>query len=78
MNSLGFVTFLLIGGMAFWVLFFLLGFVLPYWISLGVFEWLRPKKVFDEEDKNQYLNLYLERPIIDWSFFCSIKMQLLT
>lgn len=52
MNSFGFVTFLLIGGMAFWVLFFLLGFVLPYWISLGVFEWLRPKKVFDEEDKN--------------------------
>jgi hypothetical protein len=52
MNSLGFVTFLLIGGMAFWVLLFLLGFVLPFWITLGVFDWMRPKRVFDEEESN--------------------------
>ena len=51
MNILGIVTFLLIGGMAFWVLLFLLGFVLPFWITIGVFDKIRPKRVFDEEDK---------------------------
>jgi hypothetical protein len=50
MSILGLVAFLLIGGMAFWVLFFLLGFILPYWISLALFERFRPKKVFEEED----------------------------
>ncbi|MEN9698982.1 MAG: hypothetical protein RLZZ301_180 [Bacteroidota bacterium] len=43
--------FLLIGGMAFWMLFFLLGFILPYWLTLGLFEQLRPKRIFDEEKK---------------------------
>ena len=52
MSILGIVTFLLIGGMAFWVLFFLLGFVLPFWITLGVFDKIRPKRVFDEEETN--------------------------
>ncbi|MBI2257769.1 MAG: hypothetical protein HYU67_02605 [Flavobacteriia bacterium] len=47
--AFGFTVFLLIGGMAFWMLFFLLGFVVPFWISLGVFQMLRPKKVFDDE-----------------------------
>ena len=50
MNILGIVTFFLIAGMAFWVLLFLLGFVLPFWITLGVFDKLRPKRVFDEEE----------------------------
>ena len=50
MNILGIVTFFLIAGMAFWVLVFLLGFVLPFWITLGVFDKLRPKRVFDEEE----------------------------
>ncbi|MEN9968047.1 MAG: hypothetical protein RIR94_217, partial [Bacteroidota bacterium] len=31
MSTFGIVMFLLIGGMAFWMLFFLLGFILPYW-----------------------------------------------
>jgi hypothetical protein len=52
MSILGIVTFLLIGGMAFWVLFFLLVFVLPFWITLGVFDKIRPKRVFDEEETN--------------------------
>ena len=52
MSVLGIVTFLLIGGMAFWVLLFLLGFVLPFWITLGVFDKIRPKRVFEEEDVN--------------------------
>lgn len=45
----GTVLFILIGGMAFWILLFLLGFVLPYWVTLGVMERMRPKRVFDEE-----------------------------
>ena len=49
MSILGIVIFLLIGGMAFWVLAFLLGFVLPYWITLGVFEKLQPKRIYDDE-----------------------------
>lgn len=44
--------FLLIGGMAFWLLFFLLGFVVPFWITLGVFAKLRPKRVFEDETEN--------------------------
>ncbi|MBI1837224.1 MAG: hypothetical protein HYR91_08175 [Flavobacteriia bacterium] len=53
MSIFGIVMFLLIAGMAFWMLLFLLGFVVPYWITLGVFEKLRPKRVFDyEEEEN--------------------------
>lgn len=51
MNGLGLATFLLIGGMAFWLLFFLLGFIVPYWISLGIFAKIRPKRIFEEEEK---------------------------
>ena len=49
MSGLGITIFLLIGGMAFWVLLFLLGFILPFWISLGVFDKIRPKRVFEDE-----------------------------
>ncbi len=38
MSVFGIVMFLLIGGMAFWMLLFLLGFAVPFWITLGVFE----------------------------------------
>lgn len=51
MSTFGIVMFLLIIGMAFWLLFFLLGFILPYWLALGLFEQLRPKRIFDEEKK---------------------------
>ena len=51
MSTFGIVLFLLIGGTAFWMLLFLMGFVLPYWITLGIFEQLRPKRVLDEEEK---------------------------
>ena len=51
MSTFGIVMFLLIGGMAFWMLFFLLGFILPYWLTLGLFEQWRPKRIFDEESK---------------------------
>lgn len=50
MSALGFTIFLLIGGMAFWLLFFLLGFIVPFWIGLGVFQLIRPKRIFDEEE----------------------------
>jgi hypothetical protein len=50
MSVFGIVIFLLIGGMAFWMLLFLMGFVLPYWITLGVFEKMRPKRIYEEEE----------------------------
>ena len=50
MSVFGIVTFLFIGGMAFWLLVFLLGFAVPYWITLGVMEKMRPKRVLDEEE----------------------------
>ncbi len=50
MSIFGLVMFLLIAGMAFWLLLFLMGFVLPYWITLGAIEQMRPKKVFEDEE----------------------------
>lgn len=50
MSIFGIVLFLLLGGMAFWLLVFLMAFVVPYWVTLGAIEQLRPKKVFDEEE----------------------------
>ena len=52
MSSFGIVLFLLIFGMAFWMLLFLLGFILPYWLTLGLFEQLRPKRIFEEKEEN--------------------------
>ena len=49
MSALGITIFLLVGGMAFWVLLFLLGFVLPFWITLGIFDKIRPKRVFEDK-----------------------------
>ncbi len=53
MSIFGIVLFLLIAGMAFWMLFFLLGFVVPYWITLGVFAKLRPKRIFEEQEEEK-------------------------
>lgn len=52
-SILGTVIFLLIAGMAMWLLSFLLTFVLPYWIMQGTIELLRPKKVFDDEIEDE-------------------------
>jgi len=51
MSIFGLVLFLIIGGMAFWLLFFLLGFIIPFWISLSISAKLRPKRVFENEDE---------------------------
>jgi len=51
MSILGIVLFLLIGGMAFWMLLFLMGFILPFWISLGIAQQLRPKRVFEKDEE---------------------------
>ena len=53
MSFLGLATFLLFGGMAFWMLVFLMGFVLPYWITLGVFQQLKPKRIFEDDDETE-------------------------
>ncbi len=57
MSTFGIVLFLLIGGMAFWMLLFLMGFILPYWITLGLFEQLRAKRVLDDKEKSLPLSL---------------------
>jgi len=51
MSILGIVLFLLIGGMAFWMLLFLMGFILPFWISLGIAQSMRPKRVFEKDEE---------------------------
>ncbi|MNE00527.1 hypothetical protein D3C87_04460 [compost metagenome] len=51
MSVFGIVLFLLIGGMAFWMLLFLMGFVLPFWITLGINQQMRPKRVFEKDDE---------------------------
>lgn len=43
--------FLLIGGMAFWLLLFLMGFIVPFWITLGVFEKMRPKRIYEDNEE---------------------------
>ncbi|WP_343747091.1 hypothetical protein [Fluviicola sp.] len=50
MSIFGIVLFLLIGGMAFWMLLFLMGFVLPFWITLGIGQQMRPKRVFEKDE----------------------------
>lgn len=52
MSVFGIVLFLIFAGMAFWMLLFLLGFVVPFWITLGVFEKLRPKRILEDEDQH--------------------------
>ena len=52
MSTFGIVMFLLIAGMAFWLLVFLMAFILPYWITLGLFEQLRPKRIFEDKEKH--------------------------
>lgn len=49
MSIFGIVLFLLISGMAFWMLLFLMGFILPFWITLGIFEKMQPKRIFEED-----------------------------
>ncbi|MCJ8291797.1 MAG: hypothetical protein HRT58_18545 [Crocinitomicaceae bacterium] len=51
MSAFGLVLFLFIGGSAFWLLTFLMGFVLPYWITLGALEKLRPKRILEDEEE---------------------------
>lgn len=53
MSFIGLATFLLFAGMAFWMLVFLMGFVLPYWITLGVFQQLKPKRIFEDDDETE-------------------------
>ena len=52
MVALGFAIFLLIGLMAFWCLAFLMGFAVPYWITLGALHMLRPKRLVEEQEEN--------------------------
>ena len=53
MQALGVVLFLLIGGMAFWMLLFLLGFAVPFWATLGLFETLKSSKMSDDSDDEE-------------------------
>jgi len=48
--AVGLVLFLIFGGLAFWLLLFTMGFILPFWITLGIREKLRPKRIFEDEE----------------------------
>jgi hypothetical protein len=35
--------------MAFWLLVFLMGIAVPYWITMGALQMIKPKKVFEQD-----------------------------
>jgi antibiotic biosynthesis monooxygenase (ABM) superfamily enzyme len=41
---LGFLSFLTILTIGFWLMIFLLTFVIPYWLTGAFFEWLKERK----------------------------------
>ena len=49
MTGFGIAIFFFILFMAFWVLIFLATVAIPYWVTLGAFDMLRPKKVLEED-----------------------------
>jgi ABC-type microcin C transport system permease subunit YejB len=51
MNVFGIILFLIFGGLAFWMLFFLLGFIAPLWITLAIREKFRPKRIFEDKEE---------------------------
>ncbi|MCH2223867.1 MAG: hypothetical protein MK066_03785 [Crocinitomicaceae bacterium] len=51
MSVFGIVLFLFLGGLAFWLLTFLLGFAVPYWVTLGIFEKMRPKRILEDNEE---------------------------
>jgi uncharacterized membrane protein YedE/YeeE len=53
MSIFGILMFLILGGMAFWLLLFLLGFAVPFWITLGAIDQIRPKRVFEDEESEE-------------------------
>lgn len=48
---LGFIAFLVILGIGFWLMIFLLTFVIPYWLTGNLFEFLRERKQLKEEEE---------------------------
>lgn len=51
MASLGLAFFLVVGLMAFWLLVFLMGFMVPFWVTIGAMQMLRPKRLTEESNK---------------------------
>ena len=41
---LGFILFLTILTIGFWLMIFLIGFVIPYWLSGNLIEWFKERK----------------------------------
>ena len=41
---LGFLIFMTIVTMGFWLMILLLGFIIPYWVTGSFFEWLKERK----------------------------------
>ncbi|MGV3696262.1 hypothetical protein [Flavobacterium sp.] len=52
---LGFLTFLTVLTIGFWLMIFLLTFIIPYWIYGGVMELYQERKAKKEAEKNTYL-----------------------
>jgi len=53
MASLGLALFLIVGLMAFWILVFLMGFIIPYWVTLGAMQMLRPKRLVETNENEK-------------------------
>ena len=47
--ALGTALVIIVGLMAFWLLAFLMGFAVPYWVTIGAIQMLRPKRLTEEE-----------------------------
>lgn len=49
MTGFGIAFFFFMLFLAFWVLIFLATVAIPYWVTLGAFDMMRPKKVLEED-----------------------------
>ena len=75
MSVFGIVLFLLIAGMAFWMLLFLLGFIVPFWITIDIFERFQyeiqyfPAHISGYINPKQNIQIVSKRSYLKISFF---------
>lgn len=51
MSVSGAILFIVIFLMAFWLLVFLMGIAIPYWVTMGALQMVKPKKVFEQDEE---------------------------
>ena len=55
---LGFLIFMTILTMGFWLMILLLGFIIPYWVTGSFFEWLKERKKKIALNNRMFFNLF--------------------